>query len=183
MLLVPRLVCTPDCVGRHRYRLCSAREALTEDCFQRTPLEFVREQHAIEWNNGTRLLVPNGQFIDEGVIPVGASWARNPIPPIAAWRPGCGANATGGANATDPSGKPCLQFDPPCAGDHGWVQTAGSVDPTDVVGACSGNWIDGLIVDQLLIPAALAPGAYVLGFRWDAEQTTQASGCGANISM
>jgi hypothetical protein len=128
-----------------------------------TPLDFVRGSQAIEWKNGTRLLVADPQYIDEGVIPVGATWARNPIPPIASWRAGCGVRASHNASALDPAGQPCQQFGSPCSDAGGWAQTAGSTDPSDVMGACSGNWIDGLIVDEVTIPTGINPGAYVLG--------------------
>lgn len=36
---------------------------------------------------------------------------------------------------------------------------------------CSGDWRGGSIVDTVLIPADLAPGQWVLGWRWDCEET------------
>ena len=39
--------------GGYSYRLCSALEPLTEECFQRTPLEFDRTKQVLKWNNGT----------------------------------------------------------------------------------------------------------------------------------
>ena len=36
--------------GGYQYRLCPASEPPTEACFARTPLEFVREKHALRWN-------------------------------------------------------------------------------------------------------------------------------------
>ena len=38
--------------GGYQYRLCPASEELTEECFQRHPLEFVREKQAIVFSNG-----------------------------------------------------------------------------------------------------------------------------------
>lgn len=186
--------------GGYQYRLCPSSMELTEDCFNEIPLDFVRGRQAIELNNSTRWLVPVPEYIDEGVIPVGGTWARNPIPVISGQHHGC-PNATS-ANATDNRGMHCRQFDPPCLGDDGWSRVPGSQDPTDVnnliysgasgrsllafsiasfsirsvsplqvMGACSGNWISGLIVDEVVIPTHIAPGRYVLGFRWDCEQT------------
>ena len=41
-------------------------------------------------------------------------------------------------------------------------------------GGAGGNIANRLeIVDSLKIPAALAPGEYVLGWRWDCEQSNQ----------
>ena len=42
----------------------------------------------------------------------------------------------------------------------------------DVEGRCSGDWTAGIIVDQIGIPD-VPPGDYVVGFRWDCEETTQ----------
>ena len=36
--------------GGYQYRLCPAGEALTEECFQRTPLEFDRSKQTLVWN-------------------------------------------------------------------------------------------------------------------------------------
>ena len=43
----------------------------------------------------------------------------------------------------------------------------------DVEGACSGDWTGGVIVDEVLIPADLPAGDYVLGWRWDCEESSQ----------
>lgn len=149
--------------GGYQYRLCPAtEELLTEDCFMRTPLDFVRGKQALEWKNGTRMLVPDPQYIDEGIIPVGSTWARNPIPVISGQHAGC-VNTTGNltTNATDVYGMLCRQFEPPCLGDDGWDTTPGSADQTDLMGKCSGEWIEGVIVDQVVIPSNLKPGRYV----------------------
>ena len=170
--------------GGYQYRLCSASETLTEDCFQRTPLDFVRTAVALELKNGTRIPIANTsavQYIDEGVIPVGATWARNPIPFISG-HAGCESSSSG--NGTDTAGRPCRQFDPPCKGaESGWGRTPGSDDPTDTMGECSGNWVDGMIVDQILIPPGLPLGPYVLGLRWDGEQTSQVWGSCADVEL
>merc|ERR1719393_1122187 len=49
--------------GGYQYRLCPASEPLTEECFQRHPLEFDRTKQVLKW-------------------PKGSTWARNPIPRI-----------------------------------------------------------------------------------------------------
>ena len=43
----------------------------------------------------------------------------------------------------------------------------------DVEGACSGDWTGGVISDHVQLPAALPPGDYVLGWRWDCEESNQ----------
>ena len=181
--------------GGYQYRLCPWAEPLTEACFQRTTLEFVRGSQALELPNGTRLPVPDPQYVDEGVIPVGRSWARNPVPfiavppppPRSAPAPGpplsrrqadsaaCRATspAVHPANRTDGDGMLCRQFDPICGAGEGWRTVPHGVGDWDVQGPCAGNFIGGAIVDTLQVPATLPPGRYVLGWRWDAEQTTQ----------
>merc|ERR1712110_1395730 len=71
--------------GGYQYRLCPADEPLTEECFQRHPLEFDRTKQVLKWNNGS-LEYPMGSkavFVDgDAVRPKGSTWARNPIPRI-----------------------------------------------------------------------------------------------------
>ena len=51
------------------------------------------------------------------------------------------------------------------------------------MGRCSGGWADGVIVDELVIPGTVAAGKYVLGFRWDCEQTSQVWSSCADIEV
>merc|ERR1719393_942597 len=67
--------------GGYQYRLCPTSEPLTEECFMKTPLEFVRTGQQLRWNNGTRLSIP-GTWVDVGTNPPGSTWAKNPIPRI-----------------------------------------------------------------------------------------------------
>ena len=83
MLRAPALL-GPSQGGGYQYRICPADSELTEDCFQRTPLDFVRDEHAIMWNDGSVRKI-EGLFVDDSVCPVkprGSTWARNPIPRI-----------------------------------------------------------------------------------------------------
>ena len=51
----------------------------------------------------------------------------------------------------------------------GWYAQPPYKHNVDVEGACSGDWTGGVIVDEVLIPDDLVPGAYVVGWRWDCE--------------
>lgn len=52
---------------------------------------------------------------------------------------------------------------------HAWLRWL-----IDRYGLCSGERPFRLaIVDQIIIPAYIPPGKYVLGFRWDCEETAQ----------
>merc|ERR1711879_1012842 len=167
--------------GGYQYRLCPASEDLTEECFMKTPLEFIRNKQQLQWKNGTRFAI-NGTFVDEGTLPAGSTWAMNPIPRIDFNSVGSGqpAGFTGCSFSHGVvSGLPCRQFDPPCPWDDGWYSQPGRKGSVDVEGACSGDWTGGVIVDEVLIPSHLAPGEYVLGFRWDCEESSQVwSSCG-----
>jgi hypothetical protein len=173
--------------GGYQYRLCPADEPLTEACFQRTPLEFVRAEHRLLWNNGSliaRLGEDKGVFVSGAGVtfgPPGSTWARNPIPRVNTDNRGL-ANASG-CNNTGASGgrdRPaCQQFPALCPQDTGTYplcsKTRGwpcSYDGSGQ-GACSGDWTAGVIADKVIIPQGLRPGKYILGWRYDSEETAQ----------
>merc|ERR1711957_674375 len=71
--------------GGYQYRLCPADEPLTEECFQRHPLDFDRSKQVLKWNNGTLeyAMGDKAVFVSGDVVkPRGSTWARNPIPRI-----------------------------------------------------------------------------------------------------
>ena len=76
--------------GGYQYRLCRAdvEGGVTEACFQKMPLEFVKSEHKLLWNNGSVIVVlgeEKGIFVSGvGVTfgPPGSTWARNPIPRV-----------------------------------------------------------------------------------------------------
>lgn len=155
--------------GGYQYRLCPAKSPLTEECMQAMPLEFDRDiGTSLVWNNGSRYQFKN-VFVDQGTWPKGSTWARNPIPRVADDNKGLHDPAScPGPSGT--SGPGCIQFPAPCPQDVGrepW-STDGSGQ-----GACSGDWTAGLIADRVKIPKALPAGDYVLGWRWDCEETAQ----------
>lgn len=171
--------------GGYQYRLCPAGEELTEACFQKTPLEFERSAQALQWNNGTRYPI-QGKFVDVGTTPAGSTWARNPIPRIdfdshSSGQPGnfSGCSMVGGV----PVGPSCRQFDPPCPWDDGWYAQPPAHTSVDVEGNCSGDWTGGVILDKVIIPSGLAPGNYVLGWRWDCEESSQVWSSCADIQV
>ena len=178
---------TPRFVKTDQYRLCPADEELTEECFQRMPLEFVKAEHKLLWNNGSLITVlgeEKGIFVSgEGVTfgPPGSTWARNPIPRVNTDNRGLANEA--GCNQTGAKGGRgntiCQQFDALCEQDTGTFplcsETQGwpcSYDGSGL-GACSGDWTAGVIADKVLLPKTLKPGNYVLGWRYDCEETAQ----------
>ena len=64
--------------GGYQYRLCPANQNLTEECFQKMPLDFVGQQGFV-WADGTDFWF-NGTYVTEGTIPKGSKWAMNPLP-------------------------------------------------------------------------------------------------------
>merc|ERR1712046_302330 len=161
--------------GGYQYRLCPLGENLTEACFQKTPLEFDQTKQYLQWNNGTKYPI-KGTFVSEGTTPAGSTWAMNPIPRIdfdsssSGQYPGyTGCKMVNGV----PVGNACRQFDPPCPWDDGWYAQPPEKQSVDVEGACSGDWTGGVIVDTVLIPSNIKPGQYVLGWRWDCEESSQ----------
>merc|ERR1711988_1506229 len=74
--------------GGYQYRLCPADSEITEECFRKMPLEFVKSEHKLLWNNGSVIAVlgeEKGIFVSGvGVTfgPPGSTWARNPVPRV-----------------------------------------------------------------------------------------------------
>jgi len=142
--------------GGYQYRLCPKSEPLTEACFQRTPLPFADETQVLRLANGTSVKI-SGTFVSSGTLPEGSTWAMNPVPACAEAIPG-----TYGHPCDSPQFPPPPGCDETCWGDSDETVRSGhrhAVLPT--------------IVDRLRIPATIPQGDYVLGWRWDCEQTPQ----------
>jgi len=185
--------------GGYQYRLCPVEEALTEECFQRTPLQFDRTKQTLVWTTkavpgadhttppvpagGTlRFPVPAPVFVDEGTWPVGSTWARDPIPRAQDGRAGL-FNASNCPGPTADSAPGCVAFPPPCPWDHGILKCEGLDCHGTTMGPCSSDWVVGLVSDMVLIPKDLKPGNYVLSWRWDCEETAQVWGNCADVAI
>jgi hypothetical protein len=170
--------------GGYQYRLCPLGEPLTEECFQRHPLDFEQSKQALIFANGSRLPI-SGTFVTDGTLPMGSTWALNPIPPRCL---GGSEATTGGGCSRNQSYPNCL----PCPGTAGSDCTTcdntpdPSFDPhceeSSEPGLCSGNMGASMggaatgptsVVDTIRLPRDLMPGAYVLGWRLDCEATAQ----------
>jgi len=92
-----------------------------------------------------------GSYVTEGTVPAGSAWAMNPVP----------------RNDTAQTGR---SFRPRCEERPDCGST--SLNSNCL---CSGMWgpYNLEIVDTLELPASLQPGQYVLGWRWDCEESTQ----------
>jgi hypothetical protein len=139
--------------GGYQYRLCPKSEELTEECFQKMPLPFATATQKLRWANGTEVEI-NASLVSEGTTPLGSTWARNPIPACKSF--------SGGFNE---DGCDAPQFLPPagCNSLCWGYQPSAEVPDRDIPE----------IVDVLQVPSDVSAGDFVLGFRWDCEQTPQ----------
>lgn len=168
--------CCYRATGGYQYRLCPSQSNLTEDCFKAMPLAFVGEQ-SLQFPNGSRERIPSSYTFANGTgfhtedfpgpAPEPPSffaqspglWARNPIPDRK-MVPKHELNLT--------------EFPPPCRDDKS--------GPTH--GLCSGERPFHIsIVDVLQIPTDIPTGDYVLGWRWDCEESAQIWASCADISI
>lgn len=156
--------------GGYSYRLCKVPEkgfqGLTEECFQKTPLQFVGTTQWVQYGEDvtTRVEFPAAR-VSTGTNPEGSQWTKNPIPAC-----------NGGSGGFDFPSAECpngTQFPPPKPGLQGYgVNIARTVRPFQFS-----------IIDKLHIPKGLEPGDYVLSFRWDTEQTPQVWNTCASIFL
>lgn len=146
--------------GGYSYRLCPAGSELTEECFQKMPLDFVGNTQWLQFGDGmdtsNRTEVP-ASTMKEGTFPPGSQWRRNPVPACAGGNMGTG----GGTGPQNPCNVP--EFPPSMPGVFGGGLGG---NPKQIVSAEVG------IVDRVHVPK-VPPGDYVLSFRWDCEQTPQ----------
>jgi len=161
--------------GGYQYRLCKVDDplGLTEACFFKNPLPFTNSQRLRWGGKHGRVEAIQGRLASDGppkvgnytgmvftdvkVLPPGSAWARNPIP-----------------DDSSRAGYKCREFPPPCKEIPDCEHTKFQYGQ-DATCLCSGAWgpYNMEIVDDVIIPAGLAAGEYVLGFRWDAEESHQ----------
>lgn len=130
---------------------------LTEECFQKYPLDFVGDDQWIQYgiHEELRSKAFPAMRTKNGTLPAGSQWTRNPIPACKGYTGGANMICTG---PQFPAPLPCGQFG--CVygfGKHGLGEQMFKFS----------------IVDKVQVPAHLQPGKYVLSFRYDCEQTPQ----------
>jgi len=153
--------------GGYYYRLCklpSDGSQLTEDCFQKTPLRFVGNT-SFRWNGDrtTDEQIEN-VFVAVGTHPAGSTWAMNPVP----------------RNDTAQTG---ASFAPKCKEVCTGCTEGGA--PGCANCRCTGEWgVPNLeIVDNVALPWMLPAGDYVVGFRWDTEESNQVWNSCADVTI
>eukprot|EP00041_Stephanoeca_diplocostata_P027268 m.748566 g.748566 ORF g.748566 m.748566 type:complete len:340 (-) comp23148_c0_seq65:724-1743(-) len=138
--------------GGYQYRLCPASEPLTEECFQKMPLEFTG-MPSLRWTDGTRTWF-EGVYVSEGTTPKGSTWAQNPIPRIHFDSTSSGQPTGFDGCQKKAKGIQCRQFKPYACPDEPinplynapWHAVTGEPEPnTDIEGMCSGDWVRTLL--------------------------------------
>merc|ERR1712151_282685 len=174
--------------GGYQYRLCRKGQRMSEACFQAGALEFADNRTTIRYPDGSasEFTIP-AVDVNEGVLPKGSTWRRDPIPACACDSGGdchVASSARGVTykwlsafnvpytNKTD--GPPGCQhgtmFQPPWPQGYGYMS-----ERVDAGGATSPKF-NYEMVDTLKVPAET--GEYLLSWRWDTEQKSQVwSGC------
>jgi len=145
--------------GGYSYRLCKVppggRSEVTEECFQKMPLEFYGDEQYVQYGEGGQRFAFKANRTRNGTFPKGSQWTKNPIAPCKGIMGGFGDLKPGCPGGT--------QFPPPAPGLAGFGELSSAPGyPTFYFS----------IIDKLKVPK-LEPGDYVLSFRWDCEQTTQ----------
>merc|ERR1711936_628815 len=155
--------------GGYSYRLCKVPEegVVTEECFQQTPLGFNGDMQWVQYGeDGDRI-----EFVAHrtrtGTFPAGSQWTRNPIP---------ACHSTDGGWLEKEAGCPETgpQFPPPAPGLLGYGENYLAPGAPQFFFT---------IMDEVVVPADLTPGDYVLSFRWDCEQTSQIWNACSNIKI
>jgi len=156
--------------GGYSYRLCpkpvNENDVVTEECFQQTSLRFHGDTQWVQYGENGRKVTFLANRTTEGTWPEGSQWTKNPIPAC--------HNPDGGWMEEEPH---CVkdgpQFDPPAPGLLGYGESYLAPGLPQFLFT---------IMDEVEVPD-VAPGEYVLSFRWDCEQTSQIwSGC-SNIRI
>lgn len=161
--------------GGYQYRICRIKkesynvtEEATEECFQRTPLEFVGDKQWIQFgdgmdrNNRTEVTATR---VTEGVLPRGSTWTKNPIP-------ACNDIPRLGGHNHECAGP---MFPPPAPGVYGFGVgscATGVESEKCTVEESARRVMPFGIVDKVRIPD-VPPGDYIVSFRWDCQQLPQ----------
>lgn len=159
--------------GGYYYRLCPKGAELNEECFEKTPLEFVGDTSKLRWMDGHEVEIPATR-LSTGTQPAGSTWTKNPIPPcddVSGGFLGVGCDNPG------PAFPPPVGCDETCWGYQPCFE--GPLNPAGCKHSPIKTREIPAVVDKVQVPSNLPAGDYVVGWRWDCEHTPQVwSGCG-----
>jgi len=181
--------------GGYQYRLCPAGSALNEDCFQSNPLPFASSKSALRWGGAGITKKCTGDYDNcivefnatdasgDLVLPKGSTWRRGPIPRA----PWAWADTGASFEPACTESEACTSYHGPNFSGPGCGNNTHSCSTGTYPCECSGWGVGDLfrleIVDKLKVPPNLAPGEYVLGWRWDCEESTQVWASCSDISI
>jgi len=182
--------------GGYSWRLCplggdessTPNQTHTEECFQKTPLQFVGDEQWIQFGSdkANRTSI-TAKRTSQGTRPQGSMWTRVPIPACYGYAGGAAPGKLGWASdCTRPQFEAPLQDVIPPHPKYAPAPGLYGFGPGSAHGRININpkhptaelkfWQDRFnfnIVDLIEIPEDLEPGKYLLSFRWDCEQTPQ----------
>jgi len=190
--------------GGYSYRLCKVPEDgsdVTEACFQQTPLSFVGNTTEIRYADNAKpsVTIP-AVTTSVGTFPKGSMWRKNPVPMC---------NCDLGYDCYDFEAETQLVEQPReynkdmfraynrtnfRPGQRSDICPTGVQFPTatdDALGAppympggkMRGSDFNYQMVDKLKVPLGIVPGAYVLSWRWDCEETPQVWNSCADLTV
>jgi len=167
--------------GGYSWRLCKADGEISEECFQKIPLKFAGNTSAVIYSDGSRKEFKM-EKVTEGTYPQGSEWARDPVPGCYM----CDAYTNCGSPLPPVPGKVYSKWDEQvncyamCDGagsskaegrcPEGTPQFPEASPGISGFGKHVWNWG---ILDWVMIPEDIQPGEYLLGWRWDCEESTQ----------
>jgi len=179
--------------GGYAYRLCPASEPLTEECFQRHPLDFIPGKAALLFPDGGKMSI-DPVHVNVGTSPEGSTWARIPVAPTM-----LGPMCIPGPKDDPTAPHSCATKNNPVTGTCGCTEcpeTPGSDcsrcdncnEPAYAPYMYKGQPVEGVsmvvgILDVLKVPEDLPAGDYVLGWRYDCEATAQVWSNCADITL
>jgi len=173
--------------GGHSYRLCPKGHTLDEECFQSNTLKFSGSNSTIHFHDGSHadITIPTRTY----TAPDGTEWRTNPIPGCA-----CDVGIACGGKSQDmgnhahdlyATSENCVGEYPKSdlyakhgkatdACPHGTMFEPGFTQftqgfLTNFAGQTGGNTFS--VMDDVHVPSKV--GEYVLGWRWDCEETDQ----------
>lgn len=167
--------------GGYSWRLCPNNGGnVSEECFQNNQLKFAGDSSWIVYSDGRKVEFPMTK-VTEGTYPEGSEWARDPVPGCYV----CDAYTKCGTPLPPVPGKVKSDWDIQvncyayCDGSSDSKASGSCVHPTQfpepspgISGFGKTIWPWG-IMDKVVIPEDLEPGSYLLGWRWDCEESTQ----------
>merc|ERR1712032_1480968 len=173
--------------GGYHYRLCKKSDGVSEECFQRTPLKFAGNTSFIMHNDGSIEKEFPMRKVTVGTYPEGSEWAMDPIPGCRTCddaQAQCGnplepkAEDEEGGGYSDPWNAQVNCYGACCGSAsskaHGECPTGTEFyEPLSGHSGFGKNVPEWSIMDRVVIPEELEEGEYLLGWRWDCEESTQ----------